>query len=211
MSFFRKIYISNKPLILTNDAAAYIKDHIKASGYLHLAGAFPRQFRLALDHLKRPRTLGAIIEDMSPESLLEEIHKIYTPIQAAGGVVRNENGAVLLIYRRGKWDLPKGKLDAGEDLDYCAIREVVEETGIVNVSIDKKICETYHTYSQKGQNLLKETSWYTMHGNSKDKLAPQASEGIVEARWFAPSDVATITFKTYDAVLEVLMAAGVGW
>jgi ADP-ribose pyrophosphatase YjhB (NUDIX family) len=50
-------------------------------------------------------------------------------VMAAGGLVENEHGEILLIYRKKHWDLPKGKLDAGETLEECAVREVEEETG----------------------------------------------------------------------------------
>jgi 8-oxo-dGTP pyrophosphatase MutT (NUDIX family) len=52
-------------------------------------------------------------------------------IKAGGGIVVNEQNEVLLIYRRGKWDLPKGKLDDGETIEECALREVKEETGLL--------------------------------------------------------------------------------
>src|ERR1700741_1228130 len=104
MNFNQKILFNNKPLILTNDSQNYIKQYPIAAGYLASTGAFSRNFRLGFQHLEKPRTIGAIIEDVSPESLIKELHYLYTPIDAAGGVVVNENGAALMIYRRGKWD-----------------------------------------------------------------------------------------------------------
>src|SRR6476646_10094607 len=124
MNFVQKIYYNNKPLILTNDSKEYMRGHPLAEGYLSFVGAFPRNFRLAFEHLDKPRTLGAIIEDESQKSLKQELHNLYSPIDAAGGVVINEQDAVLMIYRRGKWDLPKGKCDEGEEIAECALREV---------------------------------------------------------------------------------------
>src|SRR4051812_46136570 len=92
MLFAQKIYIANKPLILTNDAASYIKEHPIAGGYAQYLGAFPRHYRLAFQHLSRPRALGALIQDISPDALKAEMHHLYAPIDAAGGVVRNEQG-----------------------------------------------------------------------------------------------------------------------
>src|SRR4051812_19100607 len=111
MHFVRKIYCCNKPLILTNDGRTYIREHPAAGGYLYFTGAFPRNFRLAFEHLNRPQALGVIIEDLSPAALEYQLHRLYKPVDAAGGVVENEEGGVLMIYRRGKWDLPKGKRD----------------------------------------------------------------------------------------------------
>ena len=56
-------------------------------------------------------------------------------IKAGGGLVKNEKGEVLFMFRKGKWDLPKGKLDPGETMDACAVREVMEETGVSGLSI----------------------------------------------------------------------------
>ena len=85
MTFTQKIYYNNKPLILTNDSRAYIKDHPIAGGYMVFLGAFPRNYRLAVQHLEKLTALGAIIEDVSQASLEHELHELYTPIDAAGG------------------------------------------------------------------------------------------------------------------------------
>jgi len=211
MLFIQKIYYNNKPLILTNNRAQYIQDHPNAEAYLAFTGSFPRHFRLAIAHLDKPRTLGAIIEDISPRSLQEELHAIYEPVEAGGGVVMNENDAVLMIYRRGKWDLPKGKKDAGEDIAQCALREVSEETGLQQLKLKNKICETYHIYTQNRQNLLKCTTWYRMKAAGSETLVPQAEENILEARWIAESELSPIVFKSYEAIREVLQEAGFKW
>jgi 8-oxo-dGTP pyrophosphatase MutT (NUDIX family) len=211
MNFTQKIYFNNKPLILTNSAEGYIKDNPVAQGYLSFTGAFSRNYRLALQHLEKQRTSGAIIEDVSEMSLQKELHKIFEPIDAAGGVVFNEDGAVLMIYRRGKWDLPKGKLDEGEELDTCAIREVSEETGLHKLKIGDKICDTYHVYAQNGQSLLKRTAWYKMQGSSKEKLVPQEEENILEAKWITEKEMSNVAYKSYEAIREILKKAGLNW
>lgn len=211
MSFCRKIYFSDKPLILTNDARAYIAQHPVAAGYLFLGGAFERSFRLAFEHLGRPRTLGAIIEDISPDALMAGIHRLYEPIDAAGGVVEDEEGNVLMIYRRGRWDLPKGKRDDGEKLDECALREVSEETGLNKLKLGEKVCDTYHIYAQRGQQLLKTTAWYRMQGTATERPTPQVEEHIEEARWVTSGELGPIAFKSYEAIREVLHAAGYRW
>jgi 8-oxo-dGTP pyrophosphatase MutT (NUDIX family) len=116
-----------------------------------------------------------------------------------------------LIFRRGKWDLPKGKLDAGEQIDECALREVKEETGLVHLELGDKICDTYHIYEQKGQQYLKRTAWYKMSGTSADKLMPQKEENILEARWVSEKDLAPLMAKTYEAIREVLRLSGIKW
>lgn len=211
MFFAQKIYYNNKPLILTNDRKSYIKEHPIAEGYLAFTGAFPRNYRLAFEHLAKITSLGAIIEDISEQSLQDELYALYEPIDAGGGVVLNEDGKVLMIYRRGKWDLPKGKRDDGEEIAYCALREVSEETGLQQLTLGDKICDTYHVYSQNKQSLIKHTAWYRMHGSQKEKLVPQKEENIVEAKWISEKDLAPIVFKSYEAIREVLKEAGLHW
>jgi 8-oxo-dGTP pyrophosphatase MutT (NUDIX family) len=211
MNFTQKIYFNNKPLILTNDSKTYIAEHAIAAGYQLFTGAFTRNYRLAFQHLEKPRTLGAIIEDVSPESLQKELYELYTPVDAGGGVVTNENGAVLMIYRRGKWDLPKGKRDDGEDIGQCAIREVSEETGLQKLVLGEKICDTYHVYAQNRQSLLKCTAWYKMKGTTAEKLVPQKEENILEARWIDDKEMGPVVYKSYEAIREVLEQAGHKW
>ncbi len=164
-----------------------------------------------MEHLNKRSSLGAIIEDFSKHNLLEELHAIFKPIDAGGGVVVNENGDVLMIFRRGKWDLPKGKLDDGEEIDECALREVSEETGLKKLKLGDKICDTYHVYSQKKKNLLKRTAWYKMKGSAKEKPKPQAEENIIEAKWVPQDELAPLVFKSYEAIKQVMLEAGVEW
>lgn len=211
MDFTQKIYYANKPLILTNSASAYMKKHPQAEGYLCFRGATSNNFERAFNHLNEPGTMGAIMIDESLDKLRDELHKLYAPVEAGGGVVFNEDGEVLMIFRRGKWDLPKGKRDDGEDIATCALREVSEETGLAQLVLGDKLCDTYHIYSMGRDNLLKCTAWYKMTGTNADTLEPQAEENIEEVRWVAEGDMAPIAYKTYEAIREVLKEAGVNW
>lgn len=209
MSFVRKIYYNNKPLVLTNSTDNYLHSHPIAKGYLQLTGAFPAHIRRAFDFLDKPHTLGVVVEDLNTQALIEEVSKLYEPVQAGGGVVQNETGDVLMIYRRGRWDLPKGKLDEGEDIAACALREVQEETGLQQIIPGEKIIDTWHIYAFQGQRLLKQTTWYRMKGNSAEKPHPQAEENIEEVRWVNQDELARCLFKSYEAIKEVLVAAGI--
>lgn len=211
MIFSRKIYINNRPLILTNSAEQYIMKHSIAAGYLLLTGAFARNFRLAQQHLYGPGSLGVIIEDISIDALIKGLGETYEPIEAAGGVVSNPDGGILMIYRRGKWDLPKGKKDDGENIEECAVREVIEETGIPELKLGDKICETYHVYAQGGVELLKTTHWYNMKAREAFELHPQKEENILEARWVAEKKLGTYVHQSYEAIKEILLDAGKKW
>lgn len=108
------------------------------------------------------------------------------PCIAAGGVVLSDDpGLILLILRNDIWDLPKGKLEKGESIPECAVREVEEETGLVNLHITTSLCETYHEYKQNGTLIGKTTYWYLIEGEevSRQALKPQKEEGITKLAW----------------------------
>ena len=211
MNFFQKVYYNDKPLVLTTDKEAFISHDPTAEDYEFFTGASLRSFTQALQYMDRPGTKGAIIEDISADSLLTQLHAMYRQIDAGGGLVFNEQNDFLMIFRKGKWDLPKGKLDTGEKIEDCALREVTEETGLQTLSLGEKICDTYHIYFQNNEQLLKRSVWYRMKGTSADKLKPQKEENILEARWVSQKDMAPLATKSYAAIQEVLAVAGLKW
>lgn len=125
----------------------------------------------------------------------------YTFIKAAGGLVENDNH-LLMIYRLKKWDLPKGKLDNGEDIETTAIREVEEECNI-KVRMKEKICNTYHTYKRNGKNILKKTYWYEMECIDDSGLRPQVEEDIEEARWMTHGEIHAALYNSYPSIRQV--------
>lgn len=127
-------------------------------------------------------------------------------IIAGGGVVVNENNQVLFIYRRKKWDLPKGKLDPGEDIKACAIREVMEETGIRNLTIGNLIIVTTHSYEENGMNMQKETHWFEMKASTVDNptLTPQLEEDIEKIEWVSQENLEEYLSETYTSIQQVL-------
>jgi 8-oxo-dGTP pyrophosphatase MutT (NUDIX family) len=127
-------------------------------------------------------------------------------IQAGGGLVENEKGEFLFMFRRGKWDLPKGKLDSGESLESCALREVKEETGIRDLEIKQFLIVTQHTYQERGMTLIKETHWWLMKANSQQPLIPQAEEDITLLKWFGALEMPAVLGNTYPNIFEVLKA-----
>jgi 8-oxo-dGTP pyrophosphatase MutT (NUDIX family) len=125
-------------------------------------------------------------------------------IIAAGGIVENEHKEILLQFRRGKWDLPKGKLDEGETIEECAVREVEEETGLRNVEIGELIDKTIHHYTEKGKEIEKETFWYAMKVSGEQTLVPQLEEDILELRWVKEIELKEYLLNTYDNIIEII-------
>ena len=117
------------------------------------------------------------------KKLLKYLKRKLPVVIAGGGLVYNDKKEILFIYRNKKWDLPKGKLEKGEDIETCAIREVEEETGITGVKINTFITTTYHVFKRNGKFKLKETHWYEMHSSYEGILEPQEEEGITKVKW----------------------------
>jgi 8-oxo-dGTP pyrophosphatase MutT (NUDIX family) len=132
-------------------------------------------------------------------------------IIAAGGLVLNDKNELLMIFRRGYWDLPKGKLDKGETIEACAVREVKEETGLTDVTITKFIGLTNHQYFDRHINkeVNKESHWYEMTVSGKQKLIPQTEEDITEIRWVKQKDIPTLLSQSYANIVEIIEKAGI--
>lgn len=120
--------------------------------------------------------------------------------KAAGGKVYNLNNDVLFIYRFGKWDLPKGKLEKGESIKECAIREVEEECGITNLSIKNPLETTYHIFERKGNIILKITYWFLMNTSYTGELTPQIEEGIEQVLFKNSRETSDALKNSYENI-----------
>ena len=109
-----------------------------------------------------------------------------------------------MIFRRGKWDLPKGKLDKGETLEECAVREVKEETGLENVQLKKFMLTTFHTYNEFGRHILKESHWYRMKAASSQPLKPQTEEDIQQIAWVKPAALSEKLKNSFPSIKDVI-------
>ena len=127
-------------------------------------------------------------------------------IIAAGGIVTNTEGKILMIFRRGKWDLPKGKLDEGETIAECAVREVEEETGLKDIHLGNFLLITEHQYLDPWlkTEVIKETHWFTMKITSEQKLVPQTEEDITAIQWVTREELITCLQHTYTNIITVI-------
>jgi 8-oxo-dGTP pyrophosphatase MutT (NUDIX family) len=135
-----------------------------------------------------------------------QIFKNHKFIVAAGGLVRS-GSRFLFIKRNDVWDIPKGKLDAGESPEIAAVREIEEECGLIAPIITDHLMQTYHTYHHKGKDVLKLTHWYLLEeGPQKSQLKPQLEEGITEINYLEPSEFSLVLENTYTSIKEVIEA-----
>jgi 8-oxo-dGTP pyrophosphatase MutT (NUDIX family) len=132
------------------------------------------------------------------KGLKEFVKSRFLIIKAAGGIVSKKD-KILMIYRLGKWDFPKGKFDKGETPEECAKREVEEESN-VKVKMGPHICNTWHTYTQNRRSILKKTYWYAMESTNDTGMKPQYEEGIDEIRWLSEADAKTALINSYPSM-----------
>jgi len=126
------------------------------------------------------------------------LKKKFKIVKAAGGLVRKKE-KFLMIYRMKKWDLPKGKKDAGENSKQTAVREVEEECN-VEVKLGKKICTTWHTYTMNKNNMIKKTRWYVMDLVDDSRIKPSIEEDIEELRWMTQKEVYHSLENSYRSI-----------
>lgn len=126
-------------------------------------------------------------------------------IVAGGGLLLNEHHELLMIFRRGCWDLPKGKLDNGETIEACALREVEEETGVSNLVSGGLLGITRHQYFDPyiKEEVIKETHWYAMNVMGRPALIPQTEEDITDIRWVPLQEVPALLENSFDTIREI--------
>jgi 8-oxo-dGTP pyrophosphatase MutT (NUDIX family) len=138
------------------------------------------------------------------EALFKTFRQCFNNINAAGGLVKNERGDILMIRRRGKWDLPKGKAEPGESQEQTALREVEEECGLKGLILQHSLTTTYHVYIFNNDLMLKKTDWYEMKYTGKSAPIPSVKEDISEAIWVKPADLQEVFSNIYPSIVEVI-------
>lgn len=115
---------------------------------------------------------------------------------------------VLVIHRPryDDWSWPKGKLDPGETLPQCAVRELCEEVGLA-LRPGIPLCVTeYEVSGKRGARLTKEV-WYWAADAGAQRAVPDGDE-VDEVRWVRPEEAeALLTNETDREPLELLVRA----
>jgi 8-oxo-dGTP pyrophosphatase MutT (NUDIX family) len=193
-----RIYINEKVILLTESAPK------KAEHYERINGdVFDLKIIYTWVVAHQSKFFYVLCKDA--KAFLKTVAKSVTLIEAAGGLVQNEDKNYLFIYRNNKWDIPKGKIEKGEKVKEAAVREVEEECGIKVSKLGEKICKTYHVYIYKSEVVLKKTHWFEMWYKGANNLKPQREEGITDVRWFKKGQINTILDNTFPSIVDVLV------
>jgi 8-oxo-dGTP pyrophosphatase MutT (NUDIX family) len=201
---YLKIYFNDKPLFLCNNIDEIIEPYIHHDDAVFIDELNSHTVKSMIHEMQVEKIHAGVFYHPDLDELKKAFYKKFTIIQAGGGLVQNEKKEVLLIHRKGKWDLPKGKLNKGEKIEDCAVREVEEETGLKNVELITPLIVTYHTYHEGARFILKESHWYNMKVSGPQILTPQTEEGIDELKWATIKEAEQFYPECYPSVVDVL-------
>ena len=195
------VYFEERSITISPSAGKHLTAICNIPGYNSELENIPYHF----DKLKDISNVMVFGEEgVTEEATFKRVFSYLLRVEAGGGLVTNENGEYLLIFRNGKWDLPKGKQEVGEDISVTAVREVSEECGISDIKMDRHICNTYHTFHRDGKFCLKCTHWYKMsYSGDHSAVKPQFEEEIEKVLWVAEVNLPDYLKNTYPSIKEV--------
>ncbi len=203
-----KIYFGDSPLFLTDQLDAEMQDIMHHDDGVFMDELSNAAVKSMIHEMKDPRRHAGVFYHEQLDQLQKAFWKHFTIIKAGGGLVKNDQGKLLMILRRGKWDLPKGKLDPGETLEQCALREVEEETGISQLEILSQAGITFHVYDEYGKHILKESYWYHMRAKGDQTPVAQAEEQITDITWASEDEVESNLRNSFPLIRDLLANGG---
>lgn len=113
--------------------------------------------------------------------------------ESAGGVVLNNKQEVALVLNGpGYWGLPKGHIDPGESPLQAAIREIAEETGLVDLELKGELpsYERFRGFPDGSDDMRElKTIYMFLFFTRQQELRP-LDDSNPEARWFSIKDIA---------------------
>jgi 8-oxo-dGTP pyrophosphatase MutT (NUDIX family) len=187
-----KVFVNDKPLFLTNEI-------FKETDFqLFLLESV--DFKQLIVKMFQNKIQKAYLYYPDEKEILKVLKTKIPVNKAGGGLVYNKNGDVLFIFRNGKWDLPKGGTEKGEDIEQTSMREVEEETGVNGLKIIKKLQKTYHIFKRNGVYKLKITHWFEMQTDFEGIPEGQIDEGIDKVEWKNPTQIQEALKNSYENI-----------
>ncbi len=187
-----KVFVNDKPLFLTNEIEKETDFQLFLLETVDIEQLIIKMFQNKIQK--------ASLYYPDEKVILKKIKEKIPVCKAGGGLVYNKNGDVLFIYRNGKWDLPKGGIEKGEEIQDTAMREVEEETGVGKLTIRRKLQKTYHVFKRNGKYKLKVTHWFEMDSTFDGITVPQLKEGIAKAVWLNPEQVKEALKNSFENI-----------
>ena len=197
-----KVFIKDKQILFTENLNIPIRN--KNAILYRYQGM--NQLIIEFEHFIKSKKFKTLIiyRKKSIGKLFKSFIACFKLTKAAGGAVINKKAEVLLIFRHGRWDLPKGKKNSGEKNRETALREVMEETGLKKLEISEKLSVTYHFYRRNKRLIIKKTHWFLMKAKRKQEMIPATKEGIMKVKWVSFEKAKKKSNKTFRSVAEVL-------
>jgi ADP-ribose pyrophosphatase YjhB (NUDIX family) len=199
-----RIYFNTKVLYLTSEIAPQLNDFLHRRETIFMDELSSHSVDTMIHQMQQDDIYQGVLLHPDVPAVLSAFKNKLTSVIAAGGFVLNTENQVLLIFRREKWDLPKGKLDEGETIEACAVREVQEETGVDGLSVQQPLTITYHTYREKNMHILKESHWFLMKAAETKGLIAQTEEDIEECRWVSLTELHQFLPQMHSSIRDVI-------
>ena len=191
-----KVFFNQKPIFLTTE----LVPQTDRTPVLFIKFSSPENIIKAL---KSKKTDCLYLYHQKEDKLWMHFLRHFPIVEAAGGLVRHQDGRFLFIFRNDKWDLPKGRIEKNEPIRIAAVREVEEETGVDGLEIVKPLIETFHVFNRNGKYKLKKTFWFEMKTASTVTLTPQLNEGIEQAVWVLEKEIPQNFENAYENIKQV--------
>lgn len=198
------IFFNDKPLVLTDSMTGFAQEVFQKPNTVFLNQLDEASVGSMIRKMQEQNVEAGVFLHRSLDALLQAFKQKMEVIEAGGGLVHTDEKTFLLIFRRGKWDLPKGKRDDGETLAETALREVQEETGLSALQIEAPLTITYHTYYEKSKLILKESHWFLMKSTGQETMTPQLEEDIEKCEWVNTGALLPYIQNMQPSVITVL-------
>ncbi len=187
-----KVFVNDKALFLTNEVQKETNFQIFLLESIDIKKLIVKLFQNKIHN--------AFLYHPDEKLIMKTLKAKLPVVKAGGGLVYNQKGEVLFIYRNDKWDLPKGGTEKKETMEETAMREVEEETGVSGLTITRRLQKTYHVFKRNGRYKLKQTYWFEMQSTFEGLPKGQEDEGIEKVEWINPKNIPNLLENSYENI-----------